>query len=177
MRKALYGLRQAGRAWNTELNRFLQKQGFKHGQTEPCLYIRWKNGDVCLTLVYIDDVLAATTSVEQKDDLFKLLDKQYVIKDHGRETQYLCVKIDRSESSYCLQQKQYTREVLERCGFMEARKVGSPVDCTTRLVHEEPETSNEIVSYLYRAAVGELMYLARSTRPDIAFAFGCSVHL
>lgn len=41
-------------------------------------------------LVYVDDVLAATKSVEQKEDLFELLNKQYVIKD-GRETQYLGV--------------------------------------------------------------------------------------
>ena len=120
VRKALYGLRQAGRAWNTELVHFLQAQDLEHGQTEPCLYVRWNNGDVCLMLVYVDDVLAAIKSVELNDDLFKLLNKQYGIRDHGRATQYLCVKIDRSDSNYCLQQTQYTREVLERFGFMEA---------------------------------------------------------
>ena len=112
VRKALYGLRQAGRGWNTELDRFLQAQDFEHGQTEPCLYIRWKNGNVCLMLVYVDDVLAATKSVELKDDRFKLLNEQYGIKDHGRATQYLGVEIDRSDSNYCLQKTQYTREVL-----------------------------------------------------------------
>ena len=52
-------------------------------------------------LVYVDDVLAATKPVEQKEDLFKLIKKQYIIKDHGRSTQYLGVEIDCSGFNYC----------------------------------------------------------------------------
>lgn len=104
--------------------------------------------------------------------MFKLLNEQYGITNHGRATQYLYVQIDRSDSSYRLRQTQYIREVLERFGFVEPRKVGNPVDCTTRLLHEKLESSNEMVSFPYQAAVIALMYLTTSTRPDISFAVG-----
>ena len=71
MKKALYGLRQDGPEWNVEIDRFLEAQEFKHGHIELCLYVRWKNGVVCLILVYVDDLLAATKAVEQKNNLFK----------------------------------------------------------------------------------------------------------
>ena len=128
-------------------------------------------------LVYVDDVLAATKSVGLKDDRFKLLNEQYGIKDHGRATQYLGVEIDRSDSNYCLQQTQYIREVLERFVFMEACKVGNPVDCTTRLEHEEPETSNVIVSYPYRAAVGCSCTWPRQRNQASRLQLDCSVGL
>ena len=112
VKKALYGLRQDGPEWNIEIDRFLEAQEFKHGHTEPCLYVRWKNGVVCLILVYVDDLLAATKAVEQKNSLFKLLDEQYGIKDHGRASQYVGVEIDHNDASFSLRQIQYIREVL-----------------------------------------------------------------
>ena len=112
MKKALYGLRQDGPEWNIEIDRFLEAQEFKHGHIELCLYVRWKNGVVCLILVYVDDLLAATKAVEQKNSLFKLLDEQYGIKDHGRASQYVGVEIDHNDASFSLRQLQYIREVL-----------------------------------------------------------------
>ena len=76
-------------------------------------------------LVHVDDLLAATKAVEQNNWLFNLLNKRYGIKEHERATQYLGVEIDRSESSYSLRQTQYTREVIDWYGFVEARKVGN----------------------------------------------------
>ena len=63
-KKALDGLRQAGREWNTEIESFLQAQEINYGHTEPCLYVHWKNGVVCLILVYVENLLAATKEVE-----------------------------------------------------------------------------------------------------------------
>ena len=40
LRKALYGLRQAPRAWNIKLNDILKGLGFKHCAKEPSLYRR-----------------------------------------------------------------------------------------------------------------------------------------
>ena len=75
---------------------------------------------MCLTLVYVDDLLTATKDVEQTRDLFKLLDEQYGIKNHGRASQYLGeryriknygrssqyygVEIDQNDAKFMLQQ-------------------------------------------------------------------------
>ncbi|CAI5708179.1 unnamed protein product [Peronospora effusa] len=78
VKKALYGLRQAGREGNVESDRFLRAQEFEHGHTEPCLYVRWMNGEVCLSLVDVDDLLAATKIVEIRIFCYcKHLERQY----------------------------------------------------------------------------------------------------
>ena len=46
------------------------------------------------------------------------------------------------------------------------------MDFTTRFVHEEVKTSEEMVSFLHREVVSSLMYLVTFTQPDISFAIG-----
>ncbi|CAI5716287.1 unnamed protein product [Peronospora effusa] len=42
--KALYGLRQSGREWNTEVNSWFIDYGFKQCEMEPCLYFYDRDG-------------------------------------------------------------------------------------------------------------------------------------
>ena len=41
LKKALYVLKQAPRAWYSKLDRYLQHQGFKNGNADSHLYIKW----------------------------------------------------------------------------------------------------------------------------------------
>mgnify|MGYP003417485467 FL=1 len=38
LKKAIYGLKQSGRAWNTTLDRAIRDIGLKPCESEPCLY-------------------------------------------------------------------------------------------------------------------------------------------
>jgi hypothetical protein len=86
--KALYGLRQSGREWNSELNQWLLDRGYLRSMPEPCLYYRFENDTVMLVLIYVDDILVATNDEEGKKELFADLDKAYGIKDQGLLTDY-----------------------------------------------------------------------------------------
>jgi hypothetical protein len=61
LRKALYGLRQAPRAWNAKLDSTLRRMGFEQSPHEVAVY-RWGNrGNVLLVGVYIDDLVITGT--------------------------------------------------------------------------------------------------------------------
>ncbi|KAE9080734.1 hypothetical protein PF006_g27256 [Phytophthora fragariae] len=79
--KALYGLRQSGREWNSELNGWLLEDGYQRSLTEPCLYYKLDGESIMLVLVYVDDILVATDDEAKKCELFEALDKAYGIKD------------------------------------------------------------------------------------------------
>ena len=55
LKKALYGLKQAPRAWNKNSNNTLYGQGFSQFQSEPCLYLHYKDNDICIISLYVDD--------------------------------------------------------------------------------------------------------------------------
>lgn len=62
-------------------------------------------------------------------------------------------------------QQTYIRELLDRFGMTEAKPVACPMDVNIRLQKAEKCNEDE---FPYRELVGSLMYLATSTRPDIA---------
>ncbi|KAG3235934.1 hypothetical protein PI124_g19044 [Phytophthora idaei] len=169
--KALYGLRQSGREWNSELNQWLLGRGYQRSMTEPCLYYRFDGNTIMLILVYVDDIMVATNEEEGKKNLFDDLDTAYGIKDQGLLTQYLGIEMAQTDDSVTNNQSKYAREILETFGYSQAHAVGNPMETNVKLV-PLGESEDADTSFEYRKAVGMLMYLATGTRPDLAFAVG-----
>jgi hypothetical protein len=57
LHNALYGLRQAPRAWNSKLDTVLHELGFSKCKTEYGLYIRVKNKMRLVVGVYVDNLI------------------------------------------------------------------------------------------------------------------------
>jgi hypothetical protein len=57
LRKALYGLRQAPRAWNAKLDSTLKGMGFGQSPHEATIYRRGNGGNALLVGVYVDDLV------------------------------------------------------------------------------------------------------------------------
>lgn len=57
LRKALYGLRQAPRAWNTKLDESLVSLHFTKCASEHALYIRRTAGKTLIVGVYVGDLI------------------------------------------------------------------------------------------------------------------------
>jgi hypothetical protein len=65
LRKALYGLRQAPRAWNAKLDSTLKQMGFKQSPHEATVYRRGKNGYALLVGVYVDELVITGTKAAE----------------------------------------------------------------------------------------------------------------
>lgn len=59
--KALYGLRQAPRAWYTKLSKYLKELGFLRCPYEHAVYTKKVGGEILLIRVYVDDLLVTGT--------------------------------------------------------------------------------------------------------------------
>ncbi|POM73739.1 mitochondrial protein [Phytophthora palmivora] len=160
--KALYGLRQSGREWNSELNDWFIQRGYQRSLTEPCLYYLFEDDTIVYVLVYVDDILVATNSKQFKDQLFMDLDNTYGLKDQGLLTQYL-VYVD--DILVATNSKQFKDQL-----FMDLDNTYGLKDQGLLTQYLEKESADS--SFPYREAIGMLMYLATSTRPDLAFALG-----
>jgi hypothetical protein len=61
LRKALYSLRQAPRAWNAKLDSTLKGMGFGQSPHEAAIYRRGNGGNTLLMGVYVDDLVITGT--------------------------------------------------------------------------------------------------------------------
>nr|GEV14779.1 hypothetical protein [Tanacetum cinerariifolium] len=60
--KALYGLRQATRAYYETLTNYLLENGFQRGKIDQTLFIKRQKGDILLVQIYADDIIFMSTS-------------------------------------------------------------------------------------------------------------------
>ena len=63
LRRPIYGLKQSGRAWQHKLSQKLKQIGLDESKVEPCVYTGKIDNFNVIIVVYVDDLLLATKSI------------------------------------------------------------------------------------------------------------------
>ena len=112
--KSLYGLKQAGRAWNKKMDAALVDLGFRPSHSDSCVYVRRQadSGAVLYLLVYVDDILLVSDSTAELTAVKTALSSRFDMKDMGEAEFILGVQIrrDRPNRRLCLSQAEYVRD-------------------------------------------------------------------
>lgn len=169
MRKSLYGLKQASKAWNDKFSRFLKEFQLKQSEIDPCVFYDITKQRKTIVMIYVDDGLACSSSKDHVNEILNHLRKYLEVKKM-EPTYFIGLQIerDRQNRKLRLHQKMYIEGVLKRFNMKDCRPVGTPADPSRRLV--ESKVTSDRGSFPYREAVGSLMYAMVGTRPDIAYA-------
>jgi hypothetical protein len=172
LHKAVYGLKQASRAWYTTLSTQLGELGFKVSAADAGLFIISSDGGDVLLCVHVDDMLVAGAG-KQLSLVKQGLGKVFKLKDKGEVRFHLGMEVtrDRAARSLRLTQTKYATELVGRFGMEQARTVAVPMGVASSLTKGggtplDPATSR------YAELVGGLLYLSTCTRPDISYAVG-----
>jgi len=93
--KAIYGLKQSGKAWNSTLNDTLKGLGFEATKTKPCLYKKISQNSYNLIAIYVDDIIIACSKKSDMDNIKKKLHENFDIHDNGLLHHFLGMEIQR----------------------------------------------------------------------------------
>jgi histone deacetylase 1/2 len=167
--KALYGLKQAPRAWYAKLCGKLQALGFTPSKADTSLFYYNKGKHTIFVLVYVDDIIVASSSQEAVNALLADLQQEFALKDLGNLHYFLGIEVKRGKDDLLLTQERYASEVLKRSGMDKSRSVNTPMSSVEKLSMESGDRLGPDDSTRYRSVVGALQYLTL-TRPDISFA-------
>jgi hypothetical protein len=71
--KALYGHKQAPRAWYECLRDFLISNAFQVGKDDPTLFTKTCNGDLFVCLIYVDDIIFDSTNQKSCEEFSRVM--------------------------------------------------------------------------------------------------------
>ncbi|GJT65997.1 ribonuclease H-like domain, reverse transcriptase, RNA-dependent DNA polymerase [Tanacetum coccineum] len=167
--KALYGLRQAPRAWNIKLDNTLKSLDFKKCALEQAIYTRTERDSILLVGVYVDDLIITGTPKREIDKFKDQMKEIFEMSDLGLLAYYLGIEVTQSGGDISIKQSAYARKILKEAGMLESNETIIPMDPGTRLTKTAEGTM--VNSTEYRSLIGCLRYLLH-TRPDLSYSVG-----
>ncbi|GJV41568.1 retrovirus-related pol polyprotein from transposon TNT 1-94 [Tanacetum coccineum] len=171
LKKSLYSLKQAPRAWYDKLSSFLIQHGFTKGIVDLTLFTQRHGEDILLVQVYVDDIIFGSTNLDFSKRFANLMKNNFKMSMMGELKFFLGLQVHQSPRGIFISQSQYAIELLKKHGLDECVSMSTPM-ATERLDADLQGTpTNEMT---YHRMIGGLMYLTAS-RPDIAYAtFVCA---
>jgi capsid portal protein len=93
MKKSIYGLKQAPRQWYLKFDEIIINFGFKENEEDNCIYAKFKNGKFIFLILYVDDILLASSDVNLLQEMKVFLSSNFDMKDLGEASFVLGIEI------------------------------------------------------------------------------------
>ncbi|KAJ9551322.1 LOW QUALITY PROTEIN: hypothetical protein OSB04_015367 [Centaurea solstitialis] len=167
LKKALYGLRQAPRAWNIKLDKTLKELGFQKCPQEQAVYKSQNQKSLLIVGVYVDDLIVQVKRefVHSKKQMREVFD----MSDLGKLSYYLGLEVQQSKNQISIGQARYAQKILQVAGMSECNSAKIPMEPKLDL-HKDDEGVPVNATH-YRCLIGSLRYLIH-TRPDLGYPMG-----
>ncbi|GJU94362.1 retrovirus-related pol polyprotein from transposon TNT 1-94 [Tanacetum coccineum] len=156
LKKALYSLKQASRAWYDKLSSFLIEQGFTKGIIDPTLFTRRHGEDILVVQVYVDDIIFGSTNLDFSKRFANLMKNNFEMSMMGELKFFLGLQVHQSPRGQFISQSQYAIELLKKHGLDECVFMSTSM-ATERLDADLQGTPTDQTTY--HCMIGELMYL------------------
>ena len=176
LKKAMYGLKNAGRAWSLHLMNALKNLEFKQNSKDDCLWTLRTGNSYIHYLFHVDDIMVVSNDDKLRDEIFEKLKTVMDIRSEGPMIAFLGMRINRTDDgSYSIDQEKYIEKIAARFGVTSNshKKRKTPGEYGTKLnLDTLPKTNEEkknALKYDMPALVGALIYTIR-TRFDVSYA-------
>ncbi|CAL1389580.1 unnamed protein product [Linum trigynum] len=167
LRRAIYGLRQAPRAWYTALSSFLIEFGFRKTESDASLFVYQHSGIILYFLAYVDDLLLTGNDATTFTAFQPALAPKFSLKELGDVNYFLGIEVIPTATGYILSQHKYMTDILARFHMLEDAPVSMPLASSVSLSLHDGTCPTDATRF--QQVLGALQYLVY-TRPDIAFS-------
>jgi hypothetical protein len=170
LQKAVYGLHQAPRAFYLHISKVLGKAGFKSIHGDPSIFVRVMEGHTSFIGLYVDDAIIASSSSEHLAETKRFLNQHFKMTWTDNPKMLLGIEINRDREAGTLQisQKHYAEDILRVFDMSNCNPKKYPM-LKPFTANTSEEKQKPDLRFPYLEFIGKLNYLARGTRPDLAF--------
>ena len=97
LKKSLYGLQQAPRAWYERLSNFLLGNGFPNGQVDTIIFRKTLRNDTLIVQVYVNDIIFSSTNATICKEFSKTMQVEFEMSMMGELKFFLGIQINQSK--------------------------------------------------------------------------------
>ncbi|GKC42935.1 retrovirus-related pol polyprotein from transposon TNT 1-94 [Tanacetum coccineum] len=137
LKKALYRLKQAPKAWYDRLKAFFGKHDYKMGIVDNTLFTKKKCSNLIIVQIYVDDIIFDSTCQELYDDFAKIMHDEFETSMMGELNFFLCLQIKQLEDGIFFNQSKYIKEMLKKFGLEDSKPMKTHMSPDMKLMKDE----------------------------------------
>ncbi|GJT53923.1 putative reverse transcriptase domain-containing protein [Tanacetum coccineum] len=137
VKKALYGMHQAPRAWYETLSTYLLDNGFQRGKIDKTLFLKMDKDDILLVQLYVDDIIFGSTKKSFCIEFEKMMHKKFQISSMGELTFFLGLQVNQKKDGIFISQDKYVTEILKKFGFTDVNTTSTPMETQNLLLKDD----------------------------------------
>lgn len=164
LNRSLYGLKQSPRQWNLRFTNFIVSLNLKMSENDRCVF--YKTNPLVILAIYVDDGLVFAENQDLIKSVIDRMKNEFEIHEVSPTT-YLGFQIKYDDGKIFLHQSSYINTILENFEMERCSPATSPIVSQYQQIDYSPALGP---GNKFREAVGTLMYIAVTTRPDIMYS-------
>lgn len=168
LHKALYGMKQAPKAWFDKLHKVLIMLGFASLKFDQFnhFFLKTTADHIIYILIYVDDILVTGSDSRLISQLIGRLNAEFALKDPVKIDYFLGIQAKHTSEGFHLSQTKYIGDLLSKSKMVHAKGISTPMTSGLKLRVSEGIPVDNV--QLYRSTMGDLQYLT-GTRLEIAY--------
>jgi hypothetical protein len=135
LRKALYMLKQAPRAWYSRLRGFLFRKGFEMVKVDKTLFLLMQGDDTLIVQVCVDDIVFGGSSHSLVARFAEVMSKDIEMSMMGELQFFLGLQIKQAKEGTFVHLAKDTKDILKKFKMDDLKPLSTPMSTTT--VHDE----------------------------------------
>jgi hypothetical protein len=128
--------------------------GFVPSKGDTSLFYYIKGSYTMFVLVYVDDIIVASSSQEATNALLKDLRQEFALKDMGDLHYFFGIEVKKIADGLVMSQEQYATDVLKRTSMSNCKSVDTPLSTSAKMSLYEGDALGPDDSVRYRSLVG-----------------------
>jgi hypothetical protein len=178
--QSLYGLKQSSRLLHERLSKYLIAIGFRQLVSDQCVFVKGTGKSRVIVCTWVDDIILASPRHDEKSraDFDAALRREFEMSPwtQGQAGWILNMKVQRDWEKGTVHLSQAAAIEKLAAQFKLTGREGSnpwvPMDPTLKLSKPEADKIVPSSEFDYCSAVGGLLYISLTARPDVALAVG-----
>nr|GEV82180.1 copia protein [Tanacetum cinerariifolium] len=162
LKKPLYMLKQALRAWYDLLSSFLLSQKLTKDAIDPTLFTQKEGIDILQVQINVDDIIFASTDPTLYETFSDIMCSKFKMLMMGKMSFFLGLQISQSLRVIFLNQSIYALEIIKKYGMETSDSVDTPMVEKSKL-DDDPQ-GKAVDPTRHRGMIGSLMHLTFSRR-------------